>query len=158
MMKYILTLIMMSIGTIILNAQNTMRIHLKDGTPLDIPLENVDSISFIEVEQEQTEKATIVGTWYWESKEDGYSETLTFNADGSFFCVAHYFSLGFETNTYGFYNLFGSTLKLWTNGYGIGRFQHWMIAELNESKMTVLTRMGSFTYEHKSSVPSTRTN
>ena len=67
-------------------AQNTMRVSQKDGTVIDIPIENVNSITFVNVEEPEG-KASICGTWKWVGLEEGYSETLTFNADGTFTCV-----------------------------------------------------------------------
>ena len=41
---------------------------------------------------------------------------------------------------------FGSMLNLRSNGYGYNRYYQWMVTELTEEKLTVLTKMGSFTY------------
>lgn len=129
-----------------LSAQNTMRVALKDGTCVDIPIEQIDSVTFVTTEEGETQSVSLVGTWYWESQEQGYSETLTFNADGSFTCLDRYFGYGFDSSTYGTYMFFGSMLNLRSNGYGYNRYYQWMVTELTESKLTVMTRMGSFTY------------
>ena len=126
-------------------AQNTMRVVQKEGTVIDIPIENVDSITFVTVEEPEG-KATICGTWKWVCLEEGYSETLTFNADGTFTCIDIYFAYGFDSQTYGTYMFFGSMLNLRSNGYGYNRYYQWMVTELTEEKLTVLTKMGSFTY------------
>lgn len=127
-------------------AQNTMRVLMKDGTCMDIPVVQIDSVTFVSVEEEQNQNVSLLGTWYWESHEQGYSETLTFNADGSFICVDHYFGYGFDSSTYGAYMFFGSMLNIRSNGYGYNRFYQWMVTELTESRLTVMTKMGNYTY------------
>lgn len=127
------------------DAQNTMRVTQKDGTTLDIPIGNIDSITFVTIEEPES-KTSICGTWYWVSQEQGYSETLTFNADGTFTCPDHYFGYGFDSQTYGTYMFFGSMLNMRSYGYGYNRNYQWMVTELTEEKLTVLTKMGSFTY------------
>lgn len=126
-------------------AQNVMRITQKNGAQMDIPLTEIDSLTFITAEEPE-EETTLIGTWYWVSQEQGYSETLTFNADGSFTCLDHYFGYGFDSSTYGTYMFFGSMLNMRSNGYGYNRFYQWMVTELTAEKLTVLTKMGSFTY------------
>lgn len=126
-------------------AQNTMRVTQKDGAVLDLPIANVDNITFVTVE-EQEGAISICGTWKWVGVEEGYSETLTFNADGTFTCVDNFFAYGFDNQTYGTYMFFGSMLNMRSNGYGYSRFYQWMVTELTEEKLTVLTKMGSFTY------------
>lgn len=141
-----LTLILLLLSVITVLAQNTMRVSLKDGTCVDIPIEQIDSVNFVIVTDEQEEQVSLIGTWYWESQEQGYSETLTFNADCSFVCKDHYFEYGFDSSTYGTYMFFGSILNLRSNGYGYNRFYQWMVTELTETRLTVLTKMGSYTY------------
>lgn len=126
-------------------AQNTMRVAQKDGTVIDIPISNVDSITFVTVDDPES-KVSICGTWKWVGQEEDYSETLTFNDDGSFTCVDYYFAYGFDSQTYGTYMFFGSMLNLRSNGYGYNRYYQWMVTELTEEKLTVLTKMGNFTY------------
>lgn len=116
---------------------------------MDIPIEQIDSVNFVTIDDVQTQEVSLIGTWYWESQEQGYSETLTFNADGSFTCVDHYFEYGFDSSTYGTYMFFGSMLNLRSNGYGYNRFYQWMVTELTETRLTVLTRMGSYTYNRQ---------
>lgn len=128
-----------------MKAQNVMRITQKNGAHVDVALTDIDSVTFISVEKPE-EQVTLVGTWYWESQEQGYSETLTFNADGSFTCLDHYFGYGFDSSTYGTYMFFGSILNLHSNGFGYSRNYQWMVTELTDSRLTVLTKMGSYTY------------
>lgn len=126
-------------------AQNAMRVSLKDGACVDIPIEQIDSVNFVIVTDEQEEQGTLIGAWYWGSQEKGYSETLTFNTDGSFICIDHYFGYDCDSSTYGTYMFFGSMLNLRSNGYGYKRFYQWMVTELTETRLTVLTKMGSYT-------------
>lgn len=142
-----LLFIFLLLGIITMSAQNTMRVSLKDGTSVDIPIEQIDSVTFVIVEKEQPHEVSLVGTWYWESLERGYSEILTFNADGSFTCIDHYFGYEFDSTTYGTYMFFGSILNLRSNGYGYSLFHQWMVTELTETKLSVMTKMGRFTYD-----------
>lgn len=140
------SLILLLFGIVALQAQNVMRIALSDGKLMEIPVAQIDSVSFVTVEEEAAPTVSLVGTWYWENQLWGYSETVNFNADGSFTCVDHFFEYGFDTSTYGTYYLFGSILNIHSNGYGYNRFYQWMVMELTESKLTVMTPEGSFTY------------
>lgn len=149
MKQKILLFVVLFVCAYVLTAQNTMRVSFKNGTSVDFPIEQLDSITFIDVEDEPSQKVTLVGTWYWENVEQGYSETLTFNSDGSFTCVDHYFGYGFDSSTYGTYMFFGSMLNLRSNGYGYNRFYQWMVTELTETRLTVLTPMGSYTYSRQ---------
>lgn len=127
------------------SAQNVMRVCQKDGSVQDIPVASIDSVTFVTVgDSEQT--MPLVGTWKWVGQEEGYSETLTFRSDGSFICLDHYFAYGFDNQTYGTYVFFGSILNLRSNGYGYARYYQWMVTELTNEKLTVLTKMGTFTY------------
>ena len=50
-------------------AQNTMRIHYKDGTEQDIPISKVDSITFVEKEHHnEEENVTLIGSWLWQRR------------------------------------------------------------------------------------------
>lgn len=129
-----------------MSAQSMMRVHLHGRNPVDFPVGQIDSVTFATVEEEPVQKGTLAGTWYWEGREQGYSETLTFNADGTFTCLDHYFDYGLDSSTYGIYMFFGSMLSMRSNGYGYSRFYQWMVTELTDQCLTVLTRMGSFTY------------
>lgn len=111
--------------------------------------ELIDSATFITTERVPQQEVSIIGTWHWESLEQGYSETMTFNADGRFTCTNHYFAYGFDSSTYGTYMFFSSMLTLVSNGYGYNLFNQWMVKELTDKKLTVLTKMGSYTYTKK---------
>lgn len=53
-----LTLILLLLSVITVLAQNTMRVSLKDGTCVDIPIEQIDSVNFVIVTDEQEEQLT----------------------------------------------------------------------------------------------------
>lgn len=57
-----LLLIFLLLGITTTSAQNTMRVSLKDGTPVDIPIEQIDSVTFMTVEKEQPRDVSLVGT------------------------------------------------------------------------------------------------
>ena len=126
-------------------AQNTMRIHNIDGSVYEIPIEDVDSISFVEkdIEQQQT---LLVGEWLWGNQDQGYYEVLTFNEDKTFTGYDNYFSYGFDTMTYGFYSQNGAMLTLWSNGFGYNRHYNWYVMGLSDNALEVMTKMGPFTY------------
>lgn len=129
-----------------LEAQNTMRIYYKDGSVYDTPIERIDSITFIEKVSEDLHEVTLLGEWFWGSKEKGYYEVLTFNEDKSYIGYDYYMEYEFDTWTYGTYMDNGIMLNLWSNGYGYRRTYRWFVTALTENAMEVMTQMGSFTY------------
>lgn len=126
-------------------AQNTMRISYTDGNISDIPIGQIDSISFIEKTAEPIE-ASITGEWFWGSQEQGYYEVLTFNEDHTYTGNDNYFSYGFDTMTYGYWGQIGAMLTLQSNGFGYQRRYNWYITDLTENALAVMTKMGPFTY------------
>ena len=126
-------------------AQNTMRISYTDGNISDIPIGQVDSISFIEKTEESVE-ASITDAWFWGSQEQGYYEVLTFNEDHTYTGYDNYFSYGFDTMTYGYWGQIGAMLTLQSNGFGYQRRYNWYITDLTENALAVMTKMGPFTY------------
>ena len=82
------------------SAQNNMRIHYKGGAVSDIPVEEIDSITFVQKET-PAEEVTLKGSWFWGSQEQGYYELLTFNEDRIYTGYDYYFAYGFDTMTYG---------------------------------------------------------
>ena len=126
-------------------AQNTMRINCADGNMTDIPIGQIDSISFIEKTVESIE-ASVTGGWFWGSQEQGYYEVLTFNEDHTYTGYDNYFSYGFNTMTYGWYLEYGNLLTLQSNGFGYNRKYTWLVTGLTENALEVMTKMGSFTY------------
>lgn len=126
-------------------AQNNMRIHYKGGAVSDIPVEEIDSITFVQ-EDTPVEEVTLKGSWFWGSQEQGYYELLTFNEDRTYTGYDYYFAYGFDTMTYGGWAQIGAMLTLQSNGFGYQRRYNWYITELTENALGVMTKMGPFTY------------
>ena len=131
-----------------ITAQNTIRIHCKDGTKVDMAVEDVDSVTFIKGSEESASEGTakMIGSWLWGNAETGYYELLTFNDDKTYTGYDNYFTYGFDTMTYGWYGQRGSILTLWSNGFGFQRRYNWFITELTDNALAVMTKMGPFTY------------
>lgn len=128
-------------------AQNTMRIHYKDGNKQDISISQIDSITFVEKDSYDEEKsASLTGSWLWANKEAGYYELLTFNEDQTYIGYDFYFSYGFNTQTYGWYSLYGNMLTLQSNGLGYRRRYNWYMRSLTDNALEVMTNMGAYTY------------
>lgn len=126
-------------------AQNTMCINYKDGSVYEVPIERIDSITFVEKKDAQNE-TTLIGEWLWGSKEKGYYEVLTFNEDRTYTGYDYYLEYGFDTWTYGMYTANGIMLNLWSNVYGYRRTYRWFVSALTENALEVMTQMGGFTY------------
>ena len=127
------------------SAQNNMRIHYKGGAVSDIPVEEIDSITFVQKDT-PTEEVTLIGSWFWGSQEQGYYELLTFNEDRTYTGYDYYFAYGFDMMTYGWWTQIVSMLTLQSNGFGYQRRYNWYITELTENALGVMTKMGPFTY------------
>lgn len=127
------------------SAQNNMRIHYKGGAVSDIPVEEIDSITFVQKET-PAEEVTLIGSWFWGSVEQGYYELLTFNEDRTYTGYDYYFAYGFDTMTYGWWTQIGAMITLQSNGFGYQRRYNWYITELTENALGVMTKMGPFTY------------
>lgn len=126
-------------------AQNNMRIHYKGGAVSDIPVEEIDSITFVQKEM-PTDEVTLIGSWFWGNVEQGYYELLTFNEDRTYTGYDNYFAYGFDTMTYGWWAQIGAMLTLQSNGFGYQRRYNWYVTELTENALGVMTKMGPFTY------------
>jgi hypothetical protein len=132
-----------------LMAQNAMRVHYKDGREQDIPIEQVDSVTFIKGDDTASDpvgEIGITGSWLWGSQEQGYYELLTINEDRTYTGYDNYFSYGFDLMTYGWWAQIGAMISLQSNGFGYQRRYNWYITELTESALGVMTKMGPFTY------------
>ena len=132
-------------GAQMLNAQNTMRIHYKDGTCGDVAVEQIDSITFVDGEEAPL-MADLKGCWLWGNTEAGYYELLTFNEDHTYTGYDNYFTYGFDTMTYGWWGQMGAMLTLQSNGIGYQHRYNWFITALTENALGVMTKMGPFTY------------
>lgn len=139
-------LILALLLTVTVAAQNSLRIHYHDGTHSDIPLNSIDSISFIDSSTTPADEATLTGTWVWAQRDMGYYEVLTFNADQTYTGYDNYFSYGFDTQTFGFYSHYGALLTLWSNGFGYQWRYQWLVTMLTGNALSVVTRSGPFTY------------
>lgn len=129
------------------NAQDAMRVHYKDGTMQDIPVAQIDSVTFVDKEETQ-EEISLTGNWLWGNQEAGYYELITFSEDHSFTGYDNYFTYGFDTMTYGWYYQYGTMLTLRSNGFGYQRMYNWYIIGLTNNALEVMTKMGAFIY-HK---------
>lgn len=126
-------------------AQNAMRVHYKDGTIQDIPVVQIDSVTFVDNE-EVWEEISLTGNWLWGNQEAGYYELITFSEDHTYTGYDNYFTYGFDTMTYGWYSQFGTMLALRSNGFGYQRMNSWYIIGLTNNALEVMTKMGPFTY------------
>ena len=122
-----------------------MRIHQKDGKHLDVMTEQIDSITFVDTE-EQSIETELKGCWLWGNFEAGYYELLTFNDDKTYVGYDNYFTYGFDTTTYGFFSLYSTLLTLWSNGFGYQHRYNWYITGLSTNALSVMTKAGPFTY------------
>lgn len=127
-------------------AQNTLRIHHRNGMFTDIPISEVDSLVFVDTEANTSDKVTLTGSWLWGSSEAGYYELLTFNDDHTYIGYDNYFTYGFDTMTYGWYAHYGAMLTLQSNGYGYQHRYNWFITALTGNALQVMTKMGPYTY------------
>ena len=145
-MKKIFMITCCLLGLILVcQAQNNMRIHYKGGTVSDIPVEEIDSITFVQKDS-PAEEVSLIGSWFWGNVEQGYYELLTFNEDRTYTGYDYYFAYGFDTMTYGWWAQIGAMLTLQSNGFGYQRRYNWYVTELTENALGVMTKMGPFTY------------
>lgn len=142
--KVMISLVML-LCSVSLMAQNTMRVHYKDGKEQDIPISQIDSVTFV-TQAAQEEEASLTGSWLWGNQEAGYYELLTFNEDHTYTGYDNYFSYGFDTMTYGWYTLYGNLLTLQSNGFGYNRVYKWFVVGLTGNALEVMTKAGPYTY------------
>lgn len=144
-MKRLFVAICLTVLCMSVFAQNTLRIHYKNGTTADVTITDVDSLTFIEKTNE-TATVSLAGSWFWGSVEAGYYELAAFNADNTFTAYDNMFSFGYETSAYGWYSQLGSMLVMRAYGYGYLRRYNWFVSTLTDNQLTVITEMGPFTY------------
>lgn len=82
-----------------------------------MPIEKIDSITFIDGNDLPTDNASITGSWLWRDEEVGYYELLAFNDDKTYTAYDNYFAHDFYSMTYGWYLQVGSMLTLQSNIY-----------------------------------------
>ena len=145
MMTLLLTVLFSILFTLKSDAQNVMRINYRDGSVYEVPVDRIDSVSFVKKTTESND-VTLVGEWLWGSREKGYYEVLTFNNDRTYTGYDYYLEFGFDTWTYGTYMANGILLNLWSSGYGYRRMYRWFVSALTENALEVMTQMGGFTY------------
>lgn len=141
-----ITTILLICCCIKLSAQHTMRIHHRNGMKVDVTVEDVDSVTFINKTDEEATVPDLIGDWLWGDVEAGYYEVLSFKSGKTFTGYDNYFTYGFETMTYGMYGQVGTLLTLWSNGFGYQRRYTWFILSLTDNALAVMTKMGPFTY------------
>lgn len=142
-------MLLLLLCSVTLMAQNTMRVHYKDGREQDIPIEQVDSVTFVKGDDTASDPVgdiSIIGSWLWGNLEQGYYELLTINDDHTYTCYDNYFSYGFDLMTYGWWTQIGAMITLQSNGFGYQRRYNWYVTELTENALGVMTKMGPFTY------------
>lgn len=142
--RFLAFVLIMCLATVAF-AQDTMHISFVNGTKQDIPIASISDISFTKGQQD-TENATIVGSWLWGKQEAEYYELLTFNADHTYVGLDCYFGYGFNTKTYGTYARSGIMLNLFSNGYGYQRIYRWFLTGLTDNALEVMTQMGTYVY------------
>ena len=142
-------MLLLLLCSVTLMAQNTMRVHYKDGREQDIPIEQVDSVTFVKGDDTASDPVgdiSIIGSWLWGSQEQGYYELLTLSEDHTYTGYDNYFLYGFDLMTYGWWAQIGAMISLQSNGFGYQRRYNWYITELTENALGVMTKMGPFTY------------
>ena len=130
-----------------LMAQNTMRVHYKDGNVLDVTIAQMDSVTFVDKNAgDPEETVSLTASWLWGNVNQGYYEVITFSDDHTYTGYDNYFSYGFDSMTYGWWTQIGAMLTLQSNGFGYMRRYNWYITELTANALGVMTNMGPFTY------------
>lgn len=143
--KHHIAIVVLLLSNISLVAQNAMRIHYKSGTEQDIPISEIDSVTFVNKATSE-EDMSLTGSWLWGNKDAGDYELLTFDDDHTYIGYDNYFMYGFETMTYGWYSLYGNMLNLQSNGFGYQKRYNWFVLGLTGNALEVMAKMGGFIY------------
>lgn len=126
--------------------QTDIRVYFHNGHNEDFPIEEIDSISFVDKDDETHTEISLLGSWLYGSTEMGYYELLTFNEDRSYLGYDNYFTYGLETETFGWYFDMGNMLTLQSNGFGYQRTHRWFVTSRTKNALEVMTQMGRFVY------------
>ncbi len=143
-MDRLLFILILTINCTAAFAQTHMRIHHKDGNHSDVPINMIDSVTF--VNENDTESSGLVGSWFWGDTVAGYYELLTFNSDNTYTGYDNYFSFGLDNATYGWYIRHNALLTLQSNGVGYRRKYTWFIVGMSVDALEVMTNTGDFIY------------
>lgn len=143
--RHVLILVFLMLN-IVLCAQNQVRIHYTDGSTTDIPINQIDSITFVKGDSETVVETELAGSWLWGQAEAGYYELLTFHNDHAYEGYDNYFMYGYHSTTYGWYSQQGTLLFLQSNGFGYFTRYTWFLMGLSGNALDVMTKMGRFTY------------
>ena len=144
-----IVIIVLALSTTSTKSQNTMRVHYTNGIEQDIPIAEVDSVTFVNKDTSDGGKegeVSLYASWLWGNKEAGYYELLTFNDDYTYTGYDNYFTFGFDKLTYGWFAWYGNMLILQSNGLGYRRMYNWFITERAENALSVMTQNGPYTY------------
>lgn len=141
-----ITILFTLIFCLMMNAQTLMRIYYKTGGQIDIPVVQIDSVKFVNVDDAQSDEMELTGSWMWGDADAGYYELLTFNDDKTYTGYDNYFTYGFDSMTYGWWGQIGATLNLQSNGFGYLRRYNWYVMALTSNALSVMTKMGNFIY------------
>lgn len=142
-------LIILALFTMSAKSQNTMRVHYNNGTELDIPIAEINCVTFVNkdtLDGGKEGEVSLYTSWLWGNKEAGYYELLTFNDDYTYKGYDNYFTFGFDTMTYGWFTWYGNMLTLQSNGFGYRWMYKWFISGLVENALSVMTPHGPYTY------------
>ena len=145
MIRIQLLVVLLSWIGVVSNAQTHLRIHHSRGNHTDVPIAQIDSITFVDGDT-ILEVAVLTGSWLWGDTIAGYYELLTFNEDHTYMGYDNYFVYGFDTMTYGWYSQWGAMLTLQSNGFGYNHRYNWYVTGLTDNALEVMTKMGPFTY------------
>lgn len=145
-MKRSFFIILLTINSIVSFTQDYIRIHHKDGNHSDMPVNMIDSITFVSENEAKSDNGELAGSWLWDDTIAGYYELLTFNSDHTYIGYDNYFIYGFDTTTYGFYLHHNALITLQSNGFGYRRKYTWFIMGVSDEAFEVMTNTGSFVY------------
>lgn len=86
MKRSVFLLLVILFNLLIVYGQSNMRIHNKSGNHSDIPIEKIDSITFVDRNDATDGVLGLTGGWLWGDADAGYNELLTFNENKMYTC------------------------------------------------------------------------